>query len=270
MTFRKNLKGNLVYYTIPAFEDTGLVKHGFSSRLGGVSTGPLNSLNLGIKKKDPKENILKNFKIFGEALDISVENMVLSDQVHDDVILEVSKKDRGKGLLRESDLSNVDALVTQEKDVALVTFYADCVPLFLLDPVNKAIGLAHAGWKGTMMKIGQKTLQKMIDLYGTNPQDCFIGIGPSIGLCCFEVGDEVIEHIKGNFDHPDRYYTAQSNGKYIADLWKLNRDQFLHSGVPEGNITDSGLCTKCNKDIFFSHRGDKGNTGSLAAILQLL
>lgn len=269
MPFIKNEDNNLVYYTIESFEKTDLVKHGFSTRLGGVSTGNLNSLNLGVKKKDTRENILNNYKIFTKSLGINIENLVLTHQVHKDNIMEVDEEDRGKGLTRETDIVDTDGFITNKRKVALVTFYADCVPLFFLDPVNKAIGLTHAGWKGTVSKIGQKTLKKMIKTYGTNPNDILIGIGPSIGKCCFEVGEEVIEVINEKFANAKDYFYKKDNGKFMLDLWALNKDQFIEMGVLEENITVGNICTKCNKDIFFSHRGDNKKTGSLAAIMEL-
>lgn len=269
MPFIKNEDKELVYYTIESFEKTDLVNHGFSTRLGGVSDGDLDSLNLGVKKKDKKENILNNYKIFTKSLGIDIEDLVLTDQVHKENVLEVDEEDRGKGLSRESNLKEVDGFITNKKNVALVTFYADCVPLFFLDPVNKAIGLSHAGWKGTVKRIGQKTLNKMIETYGTDPKDILIGIGPSIGECCFEVGKEVIEIIKENFEDAESYFYEKDNGKFMLDLWAINKDQFLEMGVLESNITVSNICTKCNKNTFFSHRGDNGKTGSLAAIMEL-
>ena len=269
MPFTKNKDKDLVYYTIESFEKTGLVKHGFSTRLGGVSSGDLDSLNLGVKKKDTAENILNNYRIFTRSLGIDMEDLVLTDQVHRANIVEVNREDRGKGLIRESDIIDIDGFITNKKEVALVTFYADCVPLFFLDPVKKAIGLTHAGWKGTVERIGQRTIEKMIKSYGTDPSDILIGIGPSIGQCCFEVGGEVIEIVRGKFEDSDKYFYKKENGKYMLDLWTLNKDQFLDMGIKEGNITVSNICTKCNRDIFFSHRGDNGKTGSLAAIMQL-
>lgn len=268
LAFAKNKDKNLLYYTIESFEKTGLVKHGFSTRLGGVSTGDLSSLNLGTKKKEKREKTLVNYTRLVNALDINIEDLVLTNQVHKDNVMKLDKKDRGKGLFKESDIVNIDGFITNDKEVALVTFYADCVPLFFLDPVNKAIGLSHAGWKGTVKKIGEKTLNKMIKNYKTDPEDILVGIGPSIGKCCFEVGKEVIEEVRDNFKEGDYFY-KKDNGKYMLDLWKLNKDQLLDMGVKENNITLSGICTKCNKDVFFSHRGDNGKTGSLAAIMQL-
>lgn len=269
MSFVKKQVGELVYYTIKSFEDSDLVKHGFSTRLGGFSVGDLSSLNLGIKKSDSEENILNNYTAFTKSLDIDIENLVLSDQVHGDDIIEVAKNDRGKGIIRKSDIVGIDGFITNKRDVALVTFYADCVPLFFLDPINEAIGLAHAGWQGSLKRIGQKTILKMVESYGSDPGKVLIGIGPSIGQCCFEVGEEVIQIVNENFNDSKKYYYKKDNDKYMLDLWTLNKDQFLQMGVAEENISLSGICTKCNKDIFFSHRGDKGRTGSLAAIMQL-
>nr|WP_300004909.1 peptidoglycan editing factor PgeF [Tissierella sp.] len=269
MAFVKNQDGELVYYTIESFQGTELVNHGFSTRLGGVSKGDLTSLNLGMKKNEPRKNKLDNYKIFTKSLGINLENLVLTDQVHKDNILEVDESDRGKGLIKESDIKGIDGFITNKRNVALVTFYADCVPVFLLDPINKSIGLVHAGWKGTVSRIGEKTLKRMMQTYGTDPKDVLIAIGPSIGKCCFEVGGEVIEIIKENFEQAEEYFNKKDNGKFMLDLWNLNKDQFLEMGVLEDNITLSNICTMCNKDIFFSHRGDHGKTGSLAAIMEL-
>lgn len=269
MSFIKNKDRDLVYYTIESFEKTDLVKHGFSTRLGGVSSGDLKSLNLGVKKKDTRENILENYKRFTNSLGIDIDNLVFTDQVHKDKVIEVDERDRGKGLTLESDIRDTDGFITDKKGVALVTFHADCTPLFFLDPVHKAIGLAHAGWKGTISRIGEKTIEKMIRAYASEPKDILVGIGPSICGCCFEVGEEVIDSVKENFKNAEKYFYKKNNGKFMLDLWSVNRDQFLEMGVLEENITESKTCTKCSKDIFFSHRGDKGKTGSLAAIMEL-
>lgn len=269
MSFIKNEDKELVYYTIESFEKTGLVNHGFSTRLGGVSIGDLSSLNLGVKKKDTPENIINNYKIFTKSLGIKIENLVLTHQVHKDNILEVDEGDRGKGIIRETDIKETDGFITDKKNVALVTFYADCVPLFFLDPVNQAIGLTHAGWKGTISRIGQKTLEKMVEAYGSDPKEVLVAIGPSIGECCFEVGEEVIRKVEENFKDSRKYFYKKDNGKFMLDLWAINKDQFLEMGILEENITVSNICTKCNKDVFFSHRGDNGKTGSLAAIMEL-
>ncbi|MDD3838962.1 MAG: peptidoglycan editing factor PgeF [Clostridia bacterium] len=267
--FTENNYKGLVYYTIPLFEETGLVKHCFTSRLGGISDGECSSLNLGFNKKDTRQNVLENFERICEAMDICTQDLVLSDQIHDDHIKYVTEKDRGKGIFNPKDYSGVDALITDKKGIALVTFYADCVPLFILDQKQKAIGLAHAGWKGTLKRIGQKTLGKMMELFQTRPKDCLVGIGPSIGKCCFEVDNHIASLFKGEFGDLD-VIDRKSSQKCNIDLWTINANQFVEKGVLPSNIIGAKICTKCNKDIFFSHRGDKGKTGSLAAFMQLI
>jgi YfiH family protein len=257
------------YYTIASFEKTRLVKHGFSTRKGGVSTGYYSTLNLGIKKKDSREAIEENFKRLCQAVEIEPESMVLSQQVHQDRIIIVGADDRGKGIFRDTDISGVDGLMTNEPGVALVTFYADCVPLFFLDPIHGVIALSHAGWRGTVAKIGAKTINKMCRIFGTRPEDCLVGVGPSIGPCCFEVDLPVMEQFSQAFPQYDDIILPGRPGKYYIDLWKANCLQLEELGVCTHHITLASLCTCCHKEIFFSHRGDKGRTGSMAAILTL-
>jgi YfiH family protein len=154
-------------------------------------------------------------------------------------------------------------------EVPLITFYADCVPVFILDPVNKAIGLAHSGWKGTTLKIASKTIRRMTELYGTEPEKCLVGIGPSIEMNCFEIKEDAARLFKENFENWELFMRKRDEEHYVADLWKAVSLTLKEIGVQEQNITVSGLCTCCNKDLFFSHRRDKGRTGSLSAIMEL-
>lgn len=269
--FKLQERQGVWYCVIPGFERTGLVKHGFSTRKGGVSAGQYSTLNLGFKKGDSHHAVMENFLRFCRAVDINPHNAVFSDQVHGDKVVVVDTSDRGKGAFKESDIQQVDGLITGEPQVALVTFYADCVPLFLLDPVRKVIALSHAGWKGTLACIGRKTLEAMHREFGTQPQDCLVGIGPSIGPCCFEVDLPVAQQFAQVFD---KYRDAiikpgLEPGKYHIDLWMANALQFKEAGVPTQNITVSGMCTSCRHDLFFSHRRDRGDTGRMAAILML-
>ncbi|NLY43622.1 MAG: peptidoglycan editing factor PgeF [Clostridiaceae bacterium] len=269
--FRHNTIGGVEYLTIPSFEETGLVTHGFSTRLGGVSTGEYRTLNLGLNKKDKRENVLYNFKILTEKLKIDYHDLVFSNQVHEDRIIEVSQKDKGKGIFVESDIIGVDGLITSERGVPLVTFYADCVPLFFLDPVKKVIALTHSGWRGTVKKIGYKTVRKMEKAYSCKPKDILVGIGPSIGKCHFEVDKPVAEEFYNAFGENARELIEPKPGnKYNIDLWRANELQLEQAGIRNENITVAYECTVCKKDIYFSHRGDKGKTGSMAAIMQLL
>lgn len=257
-------------FSIAAFDETNLVFNRFTSRVGGVSPAPYNTLNLGFNTGDKKENVLKNYQLLCKAIQIPIENCVLSDQVHGDRIHIVTEADRGKGILKDSDIRETDALITNRKNVALLTLYADCVPLYLLDPVNKVIGLAHAGWRGTVKKIAVKTLTKMGENFGTKPENCLAAIGPSIGACCYEVDRTVADRFNENFTNPDKFVFYKDINKYSLNLWETNKSSLEEIGVLERNITISNLCTKCNNHILFSYRADRGITGRMVAVLQLI
>lgn len=267
--FNEVKKGGLVYLTIPAYEDTGLVKHCFTTRLGGVSQGIYDSLNTSCIKDDPIENVRRNLELICEAIDIDYTRLVFSQQTHEDNVRVVTKADIGKGLTVVSDIMNTDGLMTNIPGIPLITFYADCVPLFFLDKKNKAIAISHSGWKGTVLKIGVKTITQMSEVYGTNPEDCLIGIGPSIGPECFEVGPEVAREFMDSFDYWAEFLEPFGSDRFKIDLWKANKLMLTEAGIPEKNITISGLCTKCNEEMFFSYRRDKGRNGSLSAIMEL-
>ncbi|HPL99375.1 MAG TPA: peptidoglycan editing factor PgeF [Bacillota bacterium] len=263
------MKDGLAYLTIPAFEKTGMVKHCFTTRIGGVSRGIYNSLNTSDDKEDPVENVHRNLKLVCGAIGIDYRNLVFSDQTHEDNIRIVSIADLGKGISVPKDIRNTDGLMTNIPGIPLITFYADCVPLFFLDKENKAIAVVHSGWKGTVLKIGAKTIRQMTEVYGTKPGDCLVGIGPSIGPECFEVGQEVADQFAESFGTRPHIIKPIGNGKYTVDLWEANKLILMEMGVPENNITISGLCTKCREDLFFSYRRDKGRTGSMSAIMEL-
>lgn len=262
-------KDNLVYLTIPSFEETGLVKHCFTTRVGGVSEGAYSSLNTSLDKEDPADNVIKNLELVCSAVGIDYTRLVLTDQTHEDKIRVVTEADIGKGITVPSDIRNTDGLMTNIPGIPLITFYADCVPLFFLDKKNKAIAVTHSGWKGTVQKIGAKTIMQMAKEYGTRPEDCLVGIGPSIEMSCFEVGPEVAEQFAESFSKFPQIMKSIENGKYLVDLWNVNKLMLMELGVPENNITVSGFCTKCNEELFFSYRRDKGRTGSLSAIIEL-
>ncbi|SDK41110.1 peptidoglycan editing factor PgeF [Natronincola ferrireducens] len=252
------------------FEKTNIVKHGFSTRLGGVSKGAYTTLNLGLKTKDNKEDVIKNINFFCKTINTSFCNLVLADQVHGDSIKIVTQEDRGKGIHYKRDYEGIDGLITNQRGLALMTFHADCVPLLFLDPVMKVVAASHAGWKGTMMKIGQKTVAKMIKEFGSNPQDILVGIGPSIGQCCYEVSEDVIKKFNTNFTQPCNFAIATTGEKYLLNLWEANRLQLEEIGVLHRNIIVSNMCTACGEDLFYSHRRDKGLTGRMASIIQLI
>lgn len=268
--FSKFKQNDVVIYKIPSFEETGLVKHGFTTRLGGISKAPYKSLNLGVNTKDNPDDVFRNYNIACSSLNIEVENVVLSHQVHKDRILAADERHRGNGLFYENRFPEIDALITNKKNVALVTHYADCVPIFILDKKKDVIALAHGGWRGTALKIGAKVIERMIADFQTNPRDCIIGIAPSIGKCCYEVDDYVIDHFKESYENIEGFVENKDKGKYYLDLWGAHEISLVEVGVPYENITVSNMCTQCNNDIFYSYRGENGNTGRMAAILQLI
>jgi len=204
-------------------------------------------------------------------LGVEYESLVLSYQTHTTNIRVVTKKDRGKGIIKERDYTDIDGFITNDPTVTLVTFYADCVPLFFVDPVHNAIGLSHSGWRGTVDHIGKKTLEKMHEEYGTMPEDVVAAIGPSICLDCYEVSEDVIEEFKKGFGEnklKDICY-KKDNNKYQLDLWKANEIVLRDAGIMKEKLSISNICTCCNPELLFSHRASKGLRGNLAAFLCL-
>lgn len=245
-----------------------ILTHCFTTRLGGVSQGPFSSLNLSFNRNDVRENVCENYRRLADAIGVDYDKIVLSNQIHDNKIKIVSTADAGKGLTTESDIVGFDGLSTNQPGIPLVTFYADCVPVLFLDPVKKAITAVHSGWKSTVKNISYEALVLMKNTYNSNYEDIIVAIGPSICMNCFEVGKEVYDSFKEKFHWCDKY-TEYRNGKYYMDLQRIIKHVLLKTGVPEKNILISDVCTKCNTDLFFSYRGDKGRTGGLAAVMML-
>ena len=264
-------EGNLFYTTFPSFDRTGKVHHAFSTRRGGMSQGFYASLNLGFKRGDDAQTVMRNFQRMSQATGIYCGDMVFSDQVHGDRILYVDQQYRGSGILKQPMLEQVDGLITDKKHVALVPFHADCVPLFFLDPVREVIGLAHAGWKGTLKKIGASMVRRMQEDHGCVPADILVGIGPSIGPCCFEVGEDVYRPFREAFPAQagSLLLPAATEDKRYLDLWQANEAALLEAGITQAHITVTDLCTKCHPDYYFSHRFAGSRRGTQAAFLEL-
>lgn len=262
--------GEVYYLTFPAFESCSFVRHAFSTRLGGVSRDEFASMNLGFRRGDPDENVLENYRRFCAAAGFDFSTLVASSQDHHTFIRRVGRENRGTGVWKPKDMQSVDGLVTNEPGVTLVTHYADCVPLFLLDPQKWAIGLVHAGWRGTAAKIGAAAVAAMVREFGSRPQDVLAGIGPSIGPCCFEVDAPVRDSFAALRElSPSDFIREDGGGKYYIDLWEANRRVLLEAGIPESGITVAGICTRCSADLLFSHRASGGKRGSLAAFMAL-
>lgn len=261
----------VVYLSYPSLEKTGMVRHGFSTRLGGVSEGIYASMNLSFSRGDKEAAVQENYRRIARAIGFDWESVVTSDQTHTANVRVVTNQDKGCGLTKPRPYQDVDGMITNEPGITLATFYADCVPLYLLDPIKKAIGLSHSGWKGTVGKIGKATVQAMEREYGTSPEDLIVAIGPSICQDCYEVSEDVIEEFQKAFPREqwDGLFYRKENGKYQLDLWEANRQIFLEAGVKPENISMPNLCTCCNPQFLFSHRASKGKRGNLAAFLAL-
>lgn len=261
--------GDLVYYSFPALDAVEGVCHGFSTRLGGVSEGIFASMNLSFTRGDDDAAVRENFDRFCAAIRVKAENVVISAQTHTANVKIVTAEDRGRGVTREKEYTDVDGLITNDPNVVLCTQYADCVPLFFVDPVQRVVATSHAGWRGTAAGIAAVTVGKMVAEYGCCPEDILAGIGPSIGCCCFEVDTPVYDAFCQVEVFDDACYTDNGGGKYHIDLWQVNRNWMLKAGLLPDHITVTDLCTRCHPDLFWSHRKTGNDRGSLAAFIAL-
>ena len=262
-------KNGVTYLAFPALDATGLVSHAFSTRHGGVSEGVFSTMNFSFTRNDDPQHVMENYRRMAAVLGTDAEKMVLSYQTHTTNVRLVTEEDAGKGIVKERDYTDVDGLITNIPGITLVTFYADCVPLYFVDPVHHAIGLSHSGWRGTVHRMGRVTLKAMKEAFGTKPEDVICAIGPSICQSCFEVGGEVIEEFQKEFDpsYWKELFYAKENGKYQLDLWKANEIVLLEAGIQKEKLQITDICTRCNPEYLFSHRIMGNERGNLAAFL---
>ena len=268
--FSFNEINGVKYLTIDSFTNSGLVKHGISTRYGGVSKKEFESMNLSFTRGDNQESVEKNFKIFCDTLNIATKDLVFTAQTHTSNVLVVSDRDKLGKKLYEPRLKDVDAIVTNQKNVALLGFFADCVPLLFLDTKKSVISVCHSGWQGTLKKIALNTVSVMVEQFGCSPKDILCAIGPSIGVCHFEVDKPVADDFYNVFADMNDIIFKKDNGKYHIDLWKINKKLLISAGFLEENINISGECTYCKNDMYFSHRYSGDKRGSLAAVLELV
>lgn len=258
--------GNVGIYRLPSFSLCPGIDHGFTAKTGGVSTGPFSSLNLSFTRPEQRENVMENYRIFTEAVNIPWESMVMDAYEHGTTILAVDRKDRGRGYLKEP-LPACDGLVTDDPEVTLITGHADCMAFFFYDPVQHAIGLCHAGWRGALKRIGQNVVRMMRQCYGCDPENILAGVGPSICPRCFEVGDDVADAFEEEFP-TCRLRGVNARGKATVDLWQVAASQFSDAGIRFDHMEIMGVCTVEDKRLY-SYRRD-GRTGGMAAYLRLL
>ena len=264
-------KNGVTFLAYPAFENLPEIIHCFSTRLGGVSEGIFSSMNLSFTRGDNENAVRENYRRLGAAVGFAPEDVVSSDQTHTTNVRLVGAEDRGNGITRPRTFHDTDGMITNVPGVVLATYYADCVPLYFVDPVHHAIGLSHSGWRGTVHRMGKATLEAMNREYGTDPVDVVACIGPSICQDCFEVGPEVAEEFAGNFAkkyHAELFYRKE-NGKYQVDLWRANQIILNEAGIPKDQIHTTDICTRCNPEHLFSHRIMGTERGNLAAFLVL-
>lgn len=264
--FILNENEGLKYYTVDEFSKTGLVKHCFTTSCGGVSENEYESLNLRFNSDDKRENVLKNYQIICDEIGVNFKNLVFSKQEHCDTIISVGKEEMGVGITRPSKWSEVDGLITNVPGVPLTIFTADCVPVLFLDTKKRVIAAVHSGWRGTVLEISGKCIEKMVCEYGSNPADILVGIGPSIGVCHFEVGDDVADTFRDTFGCE----VLEKKEKWHVNMQKAIEITLLQEGVLKENIICANICTYCNSDMFFSHRRMGNKRGTMAGIIELI
>ena len=254
-------------YTLPALEGLAGFDHGFTAKSGGVSEGYFASLNLSFTRPENRENVMENYRIFSRAAQIPFDTMVMDNYEHGTTVLKVDRSDAGKGYLVDP-LSPCDGLVTDDPAITLITGHADCMAFYFADPVKRCIGLAHAGWRGALGRIGARVVERMTQEYGSNPADIIAGVGPSICPDCFEVGENVAAEFAAAF--PDLpCVLPQESGRPHVDLWMIACAQFAEAGVQPEHISLFDVCTMTTPRLY-SHRRDRGNTGGMAAYLRIL
>ena len=249
-------------------------------------------MNLSFTRGDLDENVYRNYEIISDAIGFDMGKIVMSNQTHTTNVKRVYMEDAGRGMHDKPRFEDIDGLVTNEPGLVLATFYADCVPLYFIDPVNKAIGLSHSGWRGTVNRMGKVTLEKMAKEFNTKPEDVICAIGPSICMECYEVSADVADEFKEEFDiknipkitdeeldalknenlenrifNSNEVLIDKGNGKYQLNLWEANKRVLLDAGIKEENLSITDICTCHNPEFLYSHRASLGKRGNLAAFL---
>lgn len=264
-------KDGVPYLAFPAFEKQKGIRHGFSTRLGGVSQGCFASMNLSFTRGDEESCVRENFRRMGKAIGFATEDLVFTHQTHTACVRVVGERERGCGFTRPLPYQDVDGLVTNVPGLVLTAFFADCVPLFFADPRKRVIGLSHSGWRGTVGKIGQETVRLMEAEFGCDPKDILAAVGPSICQDCYEVSEDVIRQFQLQFEEScwESLFYGKGGGKYQLDLWRANELVLLEAGITPEHISITDVCTCCNPDLLYSHRASGGRRGNLAGFLEL-
>lgn len=262
--------GGITYYQFDNLSQHANVVHGVFARTGGISKGPFASLNAGFLAGDSVDTVNDNRRLICEALDIDYLSLVVTRQVHGhnvatiDAITHVQQPEEWYYLLPPS-----DAMITMARERYMMMTFADCVPLLFYDPVRQVAGIAHGGWRGTVNRVAQHTIEAMVRELGSTASDIIAAIGPAIGPCCYEVGDEVIATARKAFANADEFLVPGPKGSVHFDLWEANRWQLLQAGIASDHVETAGMCTACGTDTFFSHRAERGQTGRFGVLIGL-
>ena len=257
----------------PALESAGcgIAQHLITTRRGGVSSGIFKSMNLTFGRGDEDANVHENISRIAAAFGTDEAHMVFSHQIHETNVIRVTAADAGMGTVRPMEWASADGLVTNEPGLVLGAFFADCVPLLFIDPVHRAVGVSHSGWRGTVGRIGRTTLEAMAREFGTIPAQTLVGIGPSICQDHYEVSEDVADRFREEFPGADAALLRDDGnpGHLQLDLWEACRITLLDAGVPAENISVTDICTCCNPDLLFSHRATRGRRGNIGAFIML-
>lgn len=266
----KRAKNGVEYLSFDALEKYDNIVQGFSTKIGGVSTGVYATMNLSFSREpDNREGVLENYKRMAKALGVELESFTLSYQEHSTNVRVVSAADKGKGVLFDRDYRNIDGLITNERGITLGAFFADCIPLYFYDRVNNVIGLAHSGWRGTCKRMGAVMVKEMNRHFFSRAEDIIACIGPGICADCYQVSTDVYEEFSKNFDKEDmdNIFREDVDDHFRLSLWKANEKVLKDAGIPEENIFTSNICTACNKELLYSHRVMGEKRGNMAAFM---
>lgn len=265
----KDESGAERYGTFSIFPEASVI-HAVSTRHGGVSRPPYDSMNLALHVGDDAADVVENRHRFLGLLGLDFDRLTTPEQIHGDNIVRVGDAEVGRGRLSYADaIPGTDALMTDVPGTPLMLCFADCTPILLFDPAHRAAAVAHGGWKGTVCSIAAKTVRAMADAFGTRPEDCLAAIGPAIGPCCYEVGGEVAEEFRKAFPQFAERILSEENGKIRLDLWQANRLQLEDAGLLPGHIDAAGVCTSCHARTFFSYRAEGPAIGRIAAVMAI-
>ncbi len=257
-------RGKLRLLTIPAFTRNGFTKHCFTTRVGGVSPGVYESLNLSKTREENEANKRENYRRVCEALGVPFASMALVNYSHGDGIHIARAADAGQGIFTEPPYDFCDGMITDTREVTAVTLHADCVPLFFADPRNNVAGVAHAGWKGVYGLLPEKMIAAFAQNFGSEPSEVLVGIGPHIMDCCFEVKSDVATPFAERFGDET---IKERGGSLFVDMQAAILLQLERAGALEQNITVANMCTYCNSELFYSHRRDDGHTGAMGSFI---